>query len=1173
MNPATLRHPAQWGPLRRSINVLLLASLTLGAVTVPEAWAANLYVATTGSDAGPNTCQVPASPCKTLTHALTQAVSGDVINVAAGLYDTPGNGETFPLALKDGVAILGDPANPATRTISAPAATDVFYNDGTSPLSPTTRLAGFTLTHDANDSNNVVLDFEVADQVLSPRIDHNLFPSASGFNEIGIYAEDASTSAGTFTPTIENNTFTSMWAPIWVNLSSGGADVAAPTIANNTFTDCDYPISYTMTTSAEGTVGGSVTGNTSTGTTSNDVYVYVDLNATPGLTFNPTISGNTFSSTVGDNVWMSVSLSDGSGNVSVTPTIANNSLTSTSGANVMVSWVAVSFWAGNVTVAPAVSDNPTMAAFSNNFALYGFWYSVDGDVSVSPTITGNTMSGASNPSIYLSLTTLSVSTANQQNVVSPTIANNTISGPGQDGMYLYLSELRNGRFVSDMTISGNTITSPGDRGVAVSLEQFSYGTGLDWNLTIANNTITNATNEGIFLNESSMSYSGSGTFDLTIEGNTITNPGGFGIQGYPVYSFYSDNQTDVSVLLRGNTITGAGSHGIWLDFSDQTSNTLDARITDNVATGGSGDGLVLASFDLGSNGILVACNTITGNFGTGIVQLSQGDPLVDYGGGDRGSPGANVLMGNGVDFRNFDSDTAKAENNWWGDSDPSDQVSGPVDYDPWLGAAPVVTVTANLVDSVFNDVAPAGPSVGDTFLYTATIGPAAGSCGDISLSFLAPIPPNATVVSGSVTTSQGTVTGENPVAVNIGYLPSGSSVTVTWRVVATSGTQLSSQGTVVGARSGSTLSDDPDTPAPGDPTVTSFVVLQPGTVQFTAATASGAEGAGTVTLTVTRSGGTAGPITVNYASADNTAAAPADYTAVSGQLSWADGDGSSRQIVVPIVDDAVVEGNETFTVTLTDLPGGGFVGSPSSVTVTILDNDQAEPIPTLGQWLLLLLAGLLLFAGGGLLRRRRFAAAGLVVALACGAGWAGAAPARQAEGSKPKQQTTAVGTVAKTSVTGNLITLTLADGTSVTVPKQALRVKDLRGKAGQRKLEGLSPADRLIERSKLRAERQAARAQRRAEREAMTPEERQAWQRQRRMERQQAKAARGVGRPDPLALLAEGVPVAVRVVRDSAGQVMSARVELHASEQAARAAVEQRVAAKAARQQARRTAH
>ncbi len=149
MSPLTLRPPPQWGPIRRTVNVLLLASLTLGAVTVPEAWAADRYVATTGSDAA-NDCLASGTPCKTITYALTQAEATDVINVAAGTYDTPANGETFPLALKDGVAIIGDltwslPGDPPNATISAPTATDVFFNDGTSALSAATRLAGFTL--------------------------------------------------------------------------------------------------------------------------------------------------------------------------------------------------------------------------------------------------------------------------------------------------------------------------------------------------------------------------------------------------------------------------------------------------------------------------------------------------------------------------------------------------------------------------------------------------------------------------------------------------------------------------------------------------------------------------------------------------------------------------------------------------------------------------------------------------------------------------------------------------------------------------------------------------------------------------------------------------------------------------------------------------------------------
>lgn len=112
-----------------------------------------------------------------------------------------------------------------------------------------------------------------------------------------------------------------------------------------------------------------------------------------------------------------------------------------------------------------------------------------------------------------------------------------------------------------------------------------------------------------------------------------------------------------------------------------------------------------------------------------------------------------------------------------------------------------------------------------------------------------------------------------------------------------------------------------------------------GNIQFDAATASVNEGAGTVTLNVTRTGTLTAAASVKYATAAGTASA-ADFTASSGTLNWGAGDGSTQTIIVPIVNDALVEGLEAFTVTLST-PVGATLGSVSKSTITIADNDSA----------------------------------------------------------------------------------------------------------------------------------------------------------------------------------------------------------------------------------------
>ena len=108
----------------------------------------------------------------------------------------------------------------------------------------------------------------------------------------------------------------------------------------------------------------------------------------------------------------------------------------------------------------------------------------------------------------------------------------------------------------------------------------------------------------------------------------------------------------------------------------------------------------------------------------------------------------------------------------------------------------------------------------------------------------------------------------------------------------------------------------------------------PGTVQFASATASGLEGANTV-LSVTRTGGSLGTLTVGYATVPGTATT-ADFTTTTGVLTWADGDSAAKTISVPITADGLAESVETFTVDLGQpLIGGALLGATTQATVSI----------------------------------------------------------------------------------------------------------------------------------------------------------------------------------------------------------------------------------------------
>jgi hypothetical protein len=89
-------------------------------------------------------------------------------------------------------------------------------------------------------------------------------------------------------------------------------------------------------------------------------------------------------------------------------------------------------------------------------------------------------------------------------------------------------------------------------------------------------------------------------------------------------------------------------------------------------------------------------------------------------------------------------------------------------------------------------------------------------------------------------------------------------------------------------------------------------------------------------FTVSLSAASAGPVTVDYATADGSAKAPGDYTATTGTLTFAAGE-LSKQVAVAVVGDTLDELHETYSLDLSN-PVGATLGDARGAG-TILDND------------------------------------------------------------------------------------------------------------------------------------------------------------------------------------------------------------------------------------------
>ncbi|MBP7688710.1 MAG: proprotein convertase P-domain-containing protein [Thermoflexales bacterium] len=127
--------------------------------------------------------------------------------------------------------------------------------------------------------------------------------------------------------------------------------------------------------------------------------------------------------------------------------------------------------------------------------------------------------------------------------------------------------------------------------------------------------------------------------------------------------------------------------------------------------------------------------------------------------------------------------------------------------------------------------------------------------------------------------------------------------------------------------------------APSSATVTIGDNDQP-SVALSSATYGVSEGAGSTPITATLNQAAPYTVTVQYATSNGTATAPADYTATNGTLTFTPGV-TQTTFNVAIVNDPTVENSEAFTITLSN-PSNATLGAPSSATVTISDDDQPQ---------------------------------------------------------------------------------------------------------------------------------------------------------------------------------------------------------------------------------------
>ncbi len=140
-------------------------------------------------------------------------------------------------------------------------------------------------------------------------------------------------------------------------------------------------------------------------------------------------------------------------------------------------------------------------------------------------------------------------------------------------------------------------------------------------------------------------------------------------------------------------------------------------------------------------------------------------------------------------------------------------------------------------------------------------------------------------------------------------------------------------GATLGAQKNATLTIvDNDTPP-----------LRPGVIAFSAANYSVNENGTPVNvITLTRTNGSNGAVSVRLTPSHGSATAPGDYNNAPITVTFANGE-TSKTVSIPIADDALFEGNETVSLALSNPSGGATLGAQNNASLTIVDDDPSPP--------------------------------------------------------------------------------------------------------------------------------------------------------------------------------------------------------------------------------------
>ena len=127
-----------------------------------------------------------------------------------------------------------------------------------------------------------------------------------------------------------------------------------------------------------------------------------------------------------------------------------------------------------------------------------------------------------------------------------------------------------------------------------------------------------------------------------------------------------------------------------------------------------------------------------------------------------------------------------------------------------------------------------------------------------------------------------------------------------------------------------------------DPSLATLTIVDtvqaPGQLRFSSTNYYGQEGTAFATVSVIRTNGSFGNVSVAYSTVPMTAVPDVNYHPVSGTITFAGGD-TNKTFQIPLVENSIAQGPVTVGVVLSSPTGGATLASPTTAVVTILDNE------------------------------------------------------------------------------------------------------------------------------------------------------------------------------------------------------------------------------------------